>query len=174
MSNFCLLIWGFLALSCGNGEVRGFSEPSPEQESLSLLKEQCAKQSRPNCLEQQYLISVINTEREHLSMPLLVSNSRLDQVSDNWACELNKSSTFEHGAWDKRQIDAGFLHPMGENILRLEGESIDLDRARRAAYLWRHSPSHYRQWVNPKSRQIGTGVCTSFGRTTFVHDFTAL
>jgi uncharacterized protein YkwD len=165
-------LWIFALLhACGaKDSPKDYLEPESTPERHQFLLRQCENSTESFCLETQLLLDAVQQERSLKMLKPMARDPELDDLALSWACAEDNRTKIDHGDWQNRQGKAGFV-PGGENLLRLAGSDFNSERMRRAIALWRASPTHYAQWVQPDNKLFGVAICVQNGGVVLAHEF---
>ncbi|KRN28375.1 hypothetical protein IV38_GL001374 [Lactobacillus selangorensis] len=106
------------------------------------------------------VIELINQLRASKGLSQLTLNSQLQVLSYNRAnVQRTRGSLDEHAGWKSALDASGYYYSVaGENLVQgLMGNSVEAT-AQEAFNLWKNSPGHYANMVNPKYTNIGLTI----------------
>lgn len=107
------------------------------------------------------LIDWINSERARKGLSQLSPNGKLEGAAQDHACDMAAAGKMAHQvpggpSFQSRIKGAGYrMRTAVENIAKSRSGSADA-----AAGIWRDSPAHWDNILNPRLRDIGIGVAT--------------
>jgi len=108
-------------------------------------------------ITEQNIISATNKERVGLSIPALSTNELLTKAAYAKAKAIIESQTFQHDIGDRRfsswvkDVDYKYTY-IGENL------ALDFTTSEGAIKAWLNSPSHKKNLLNDKFKEIGVAV----------------
>lgn len=115
------------------------------------------------------VIAWMNSEREARGLAPLRASSALQNSAMAHACDMAERNYFGHqGAGGpsltQRLRGAGYrFRAANENIAKTGGDSVE-----RAVSIWRNSPGHMANVLDPKVREVGVGLAVGNGSVYWV------
>jgi uncharacterized protein YkwD len=119
------------------------------------------------------VVCLINAERARHGLPRLRESSRLDRAAQRWADAMVAADDLGHGSGPGAHVSSAGLRwsAVGENV------ASGFGTPRRVVAAWMASPGHCQNILDPRYREVGTGVNLhpvrgyASGPATWVQDF---
>ncbi len=117
----------------------------------------------------QQVISWINSERAANGLSALRMSSTLQKSATSHACDMAARDYFAHEgpggpSFLQRLQKAGYrIRAANENIAKTSSTSVE-----QVASLWRNSPGHLANVLDPKVREVGVGLAEAGGKVYWV------